>query len=83
MAYFVYILECKDKSLYTGYTNNLEKRVNAHNESKTGARYTKTRRPVKLVYFEMLPSLSEALKREIKIKNLAKKEKLRLIAGTY
>ena len=50
MPYFVYILECKDKSLYVGCTNNLERRLKEHNESKWGAHYTKIRRPVKLKY---------------------------------
>lgn len=78
MRYYVYILECCDKTLYTGYTNNLEKRVNAHNLKK-GAKYTKSRVPVKLVYFEEYDNLSEALKREIEIKKLKKIEKLNLI----
>ncbi len=79
MPYYVYILECKDKTLYTGYTNNLEKRLKAHNESKTGAHYTKIRRPVKLKYFEKFSTLSKALKREIKIKKLTRPEKIKLI----
>lgn len=79
MDYFVYILKCKDKTLYIGYTNNLEKRLKAHNESKTGAKYTKGRRPVKLIYSEKFKTLSEALKREAKLKNFTKKEKLELI----
>ena len=58
--YYVYILECCDKSLYTGYTNHLEKRIKAHNEGK-GAKYTKGRRPVSLVYFESFQTKSEAL----------------------
>jgi putative endonuclease len=77
--YFVYILECKDGSLYTGYTTDLEKRLKAHNESKAGAKYTKTRRPVKLVYFEKFRKLGLALKREYKIKQLTREEKLGLI----
>ena len=79
MKYFVYILECKDKTLYTGYTNDLKKRVQAHNILKTGARYTKARRPVQLVYREIFKTKSEALKREIAIKKLSRKEKLKLI----
>jgi len=77
--YYVYIVECADKTLYTGYTNNLEKRIKTHNEAKTGAKYTKARRPVVLKYSEKLPDLSQALKREIEIKNLTRKEKLKLI----
>lgn len=79
MPYFVYILECKDGSLYTGYTTDLEKRLKAHNESKSGAKYTKTRRPVKLKYFEKFRKLGLALKREYKIKQLTREEKLELI----
>lgn len=78
MAYFVYIVKCKDKTLYTGYTTDLEKRITAHNTSKTGAKYTKARRPVKLVYSKKFKTLSEALKNEYKIKSLTKKEKLKL-----
>jgi putative endonuclease len=77
--YFVYIVECADKTLYTGYTTDLEKRLKNHNEAKIGAKYTKARRPVVLKYSEKLPTLSEALKREAKIKNLTRKEKLELI----
>ena len=77
--FYTYILECADGSLYTGYTNDLDKRVKAHNESKTGAKYTKGKRPVKLVYSETFKSLSKALKREVQIKNLTRKQKLELI----
>jgi len=77
--YYVYILECADKTLYTGYTTDLDKRIKNHNESKVGAKYTKARRPVALKYSEKLATLSEALKREIEIKNLTRKEKLKLI----
>jgi putative endonuclease len=79
MIYYVYILECADKTLYTGYTNDLDKRLKNHNESKTGAKYTKVRRPVVLEYSEKFSTLSEALKREIEIKNLTRKGKLELI----
>src|SRR3989344_3072074 len=68
MKYFVYILECADKSLYTGCTNNLEKRIEEHNKSKRGAHYTKIRRPVKLVHSEQFKTISKALKREAEIK---------------
>ena len=78
MGYFVYIVECSDKTLYTGYTIHLEKRVKTHNSGK-GAKYTRSRLPVKLVYFEWKPSKSLALKREKEIKNLKRKEKLKLI----
>lgn len=75
---YVYILKCKDSSLYTGYTNNLEKRLNAHNEGK-GAKYTKGRRPCKLVYYEEYENKGEALSREHEIKKLKRVEKLKLI----
>lgn len=78
--YFVYILECADKSLYVGYTTNVKKRVLAHNTLKVAARYTKSRRPVKLKYFEKYKTLSEALKREIEIKSWPRKNKLVLIS---
>ncbi len=77
--YFVYILECKDKTLYTGYTNDLKKRLDHHNHSKQGAHYTKIRRPVKLLYSENFPTLKEALSREYSIKKLTRAEKLKLI----
>ncbi|MGO1579977.1 MAG: GIY-YIG nuclease family protein [Peptoniphilaceae bacterium] len=78
MPYYVYILECNDKSLYTGYTNNLEKRIKAHNLKK-GAKYTKGRTPVYLKYFESFENKSDALKREYQIKTLKKSQKLALI----
>ncbi|OGF83348.1 hypothetical protein A3B18_02065 [Candidatus Giovannonibacteria bacterium RIFCSPLOWO2_01_FULL_46_13] len=77
--YFVYILQCSDKSLYIGYTNNLDKRVLAHNGSRRGARYTKTRRPVILKYSEKFRTLSRALKREYELKTWPRKKKLELI----
>jgi len=79
MSYFVYILECRDKTLYTGYTNDLEKRLANHNNSKQGAHYTKIRRPVILKYSEKFKTISEALKREHEIKKLTRIEKLKLI----
>lgn len=79
MSYYVYILLCKDKTLYTGITNDIENRVLAHNTSKTGAKYTKARRPVNLVYKELLGSKGDALKRECAIKKLTRKMKLLLI----
>jgi len=77
--YFVYILECADKSLYAGCTNNLGKRVEQHNNSKYGAHYTKIRRPVKLLYSEKFKTLGEARRREAGIKRLKKDKKLILI----
>ena len=78
MGYFVYILECSDKTLYTGYTDHLDKRVKKHNSGK-GAKYTRGRGPVKLVYFEWKPTKSLALRREREIKKLRREEKLKLI----
>ena len=77
---FTYIVECSDHTLYTGWTNDLEKRITAHNEGK-GAKYTKTRRPVRLVYFETFPTKEEAMSREYRIKRLSRREKQQLIAG--
>lgn len=78
-VYYVYILECVDTTLYTGSTNDIEKRIETHNSGKTGAKYTKARRPVILVYSEKCKTKSEALKREWEIKKLSREEKLRLI----
>lgn len=80
MSYFVYILECSDNSLYTGITTNIEKRLNEHNTSTKGAKYTKARRPVKLVYQEPAQDRSAASKREYAIKKLTRIKKLKLIA---
>ena len=80
MAAFVYILRCKDDSLYTGWTNDLEHRLAMHRAGK-GAKYTRGRGPLVLVYTEELADKSEALKREAAIKKLTKLEKLALIAG--
>ncbi len=77
--HYVYILRCADKTLYIGYTNNLEKRLHTHNNLKSGAHYTKIRRPVTLKYFEKFRTLSKALKREMELKNLSRTEKLKLI----
>ena len=74
----MYILRCYDGSLYTGWTTDLKQRVKAHNEGK-GAKYTRSRRPVELVYHEEFGTKSEALKREAAIKRLSREEKLTLI----
>jgi putative endonuclease len=76
--WFVYIIECCDKSLYTGITNNLENRIKTHNEGK-GAKYTRARRPVTLKYYESASDKSSASKREIAIKKLSKNQKIKLI----
>lgn len=75
---FVYILQCRDKSLYTGFTTNLSKRLKVHNMSK-GAKYTRGRTPVKLVYYEKFPSKARAQSREYEIKQLTRPKKLKLI----
>lgn len=75
--WFVYLLECSDNTLYCGITNNLEKRIKTHN-SKRGAKYTKTRLPVNLYYYEEVYDKSFALKREHQIKKLSREEKLSL-----
>ena len=75
---FIYIVECNDNTYYTGWTNDLDKRINAHNLGK-GAKYTKYRTPVKLVYFEKCDNKSNALKREYAIKQLTRKQKEQLI----
>jgi len=75
---YTYIVRCKDNSLYTGYTTDIKNRVNNHNNGK-GAKYTKGRRPVELVYFETFESKSEALKKEIAIKKLPRIKKEQLI----
>ena len=77
-SHFVYIVRCSDNSLYTGYTNNIEARINKHNAGK-GAKYTKIRRPVVLVYQEMYETKSEALRREYEIKTFTRQRKLKLI----
>ena len=75
---YVYILKCSDNTLYTGWTTSLEKRLKAHNSGK-GAKYTKPRLPVKIVYFEEFEDKKEAMKREYAIKQLSREEKLNLI----
>ena len=79
MPYFTYILECSDNSFYVGCTNNLEKRLQDHNESKWGAHYTKIRRPVILRYSEKFVTLKEARQREAELKGWRREKKLNLI----
>jgi len=78
MPYFTYILECADKTLYVGCTNDLERRLEQHNNSKCGAHYTKIRRPVILKYKEQYKTLAEARKREAEIKRWKRGEKIEL-----
>ena len=75
---YTYILRCEDGTLYTGWTNNLEKRVADHNAGK-GAKYTRTRRPVELVYVEEFSTKEEAMSREYAIKRLKRTDKLKLL----
>jgi putative endonuclease len=75
---YTYLVKCADNTLYCGWTNHLEKRMEAHNQGK-GAKYTKTRRPVELVYYEAYPTKEEAMRREVQIKKLSRKDKLFLI----
>lgn len=80
MNFYVYMLRCADGTLYTGYTDDPERRLRVHNAGK-GAKYTRSRRPVELVYREMLEDKSAALRREREIKRLNRAQKLNLIAA--
>ena len=79
MSYFVYIVKCKDETLYTGITTDINRRIQEHNSSDKGAKYTSLRRPVQLVYSEASNDRSTASKREHAIKKLTKAKKLELI----
>lgn len=76
--YYCYLVECVDKTLYCGYTNNIDKRVKTHNLGR-GAKYTQKRLPVTLVYFEKFDDKRKAMRREYAIKQLSRDEKLNLI----
>lgn len=78
MSFFVYILECADRSYYVGCTNNLEKRLKQHNKSKWGAHYTKIRRPIILLYKEEFETLLQARRREGEIKGWRREKKEKL-----
>lgn len=78
MKNYVYILSCADGTFYTGWTTHLEERVNTHNQGK-GAKYTRSRRPVKLLYWEEYSDRGEALRREAAIKKMSRKQKEELI----
>lgn len=80
VKYYAYIVECNDGSLYTGYARDVAARVEKHNLG-TGAKYTRNKRPVKLKYQEEYDSRSGAMKREVQIKKLTRREKLTLIEG--
>lgn len=75
---YTYIVQCSDGTLYTGWTNDLTRRMQAHNQGK-GAKYTKARRPVTLIYYEAFETKEEAMKREYAIKRLSRREKEELI----
>lgn len=79
MSYYVYMLMCSDKTLYTGIAKDVQKRLQEHNESDKGAKYTRIRRPVELVYTEKAEDRSSASKREYAIKKLSREQKLALI----
>ncbi len=77
--YFVYVVKCSDQTFYTGITTNLNRRIKEHNNSKLGAKYTKIRRPVKLIYSQEFNNRSEASIEESRIKKLSRLEKLNFI----
>ncbi|HIX64026.1 MAG TPA: GIY-YIG nuclease family protein [Candidatus Mediterraneibacter colneyensis] len=77
---YTYIVQCSDGSLYTGWTNDLEKRIKAHNAGK-GAKYTKSRRPVVLVYYEEFSTKEEAMHREWEIKRMSRQQKMKMIGS--
>lgn len=77
--YYLYILKCADETLYIGITTDLDRRVKEHNTSKRGAKYTKARRPVKLVYSKKFRNRSTASKAEAKMKQMTREEKLGLV----
>ena len=76
---YTYMMKCADGTLYTGWTTSVEKRLKAHNEGKVGAKYTRAKRPVELVYYEGYATKEEAMSREYAIKQLTRKEKLALM----
>ena len=78
--WFVYMVHCSDGTLYTGITNDLEKRIRAHNSGREGARYTRSRRPVKLVYSKEVESKSAAASLEYKIKRLPRSKKDQIVS---
>ncbi len=77
--YYLYILRCSDNSLYCGQTNDLKRRVEEHNSDNSKSKYTRVRRPAKLVYFEKYKTINKALKREFEIKQMTKAKKELLI----
>lgn len=80
MTHYVYVVECSDGTLYTGYTTDVERRVEEHNAGE-GAKYTRGRTPVEVVHVEEYATRSEAMSREAEIKKMSRKEKERLVDG--
>jgi putative endonuclease len=81
VEWFVYILECADKTFYTGITTDLERRVGEHNSKKSDTKYTRTRQPVKLIYSKKFKDRSAASKEEFKIKSLTREEKVKFLTS--
>lgn len=81
--FFIYILECADGSFYVGSTNDLDRRIKQHNESKSGAHYTKIRRPVTLKYSESFDTLTNARRREAEIKGWTRSKKVLLVENGF
>jgi len=81
MHYFLYIVECADRTLYTGITTDITRRIAEHNSGEKGAKYTRNRRPVRVVYLQEFLDRSSASKEEYRIKKLSRKEKKRLISS--
>ena len=79
--YYLYFLRCSDNSLYCGQTKDLQRRIKEHNGDDSKSKYTRARRPVKLVYFEKYRTLSKALKRELQVKRWSKSKKEALVQG--
>ncbi len=79
MTFYVYILKCADGTFYVGSTNDLVKRLHAHNHLKSGAHYTKIRRPVELIHSEGFQTYAEVRKREAEIKRMTRAEKIKLL----
>ena len=79
--WFLYVVECSDKSLYTGITTDIDRRIDEHNHSKKGAKYTASRRPVQIVFARIFENQSTATKAECQFKKFRRKEKLKIISG--
>lgn len=79
MKFYVYLLRCSDESLYCGFTTDLDRRINEHNNSPKAAKYTKNKRPVILAYYEEFSDKTSALKREFEIKKMSRQQKIDII----